>query len=83
MGGGIGDITMQLAKAYPTLQLKLQDSPERIQQARDDIWPKQCPEAIEEDRIEFKAMDFFAEPPIAHCDVYLVRQACSEVCILC
>jgi len=63
---------MQLAKAYPTLQLKLQDTPDRVQQAEKQVWPRECPEAIREKRIEFKAMDFLAESPIKGCDVYFV-----------
>ncbi|KAF8164770.1 S-adenosyl-L-methionine-dependent methyltransferase [Crassisporium funariophilum] len=73
VGGGIGNITMQLAKAYPTLQLKLQDLPERIVQAKDVVWPKECPEAIQEQRIEFKPIDFLAESPIPDCNVYYLK----------
>lgn len=73
VGGGIGTITMQLAKAHPNLRLKLQDMPERIEQAQNEVWPQECPEAIRDQRIEFKAMDFLTEPPIKGCDVYYVR----------
>ncbi|GLB39351.1 putative S-adenosyl-L-methionine-dependent methyltransferase [Lyophyllum shimeji] len=73
VGGGIGHITIQLAKAYPELRLKLQDLPDRIVQAETEVWPKECPEAIANQRIEFKAIDFLAEPPIEGCDVYYVR----------
>lgn len=68
---------MQLAKAYPKLQLKLQDTPERIEQAKTTVWPKDCPEAIVENRIELKAVDFLSESPIEGCDVYYV---CSLSC---
>jgi hypothetical protein len=64
---------MQLAKAYPKLLLKLQDLPDRIQQAETQVWPRECPEAIKEQRIEFKALDFLVESPIKGCDVYFVR----------
>ena len=63
---------MQLARAYPTLQLKLQDLPDRIVQAKTQVWPRECPEAIKESRIEFKALDFLSESPINGCDVYYV-----------
>ena len=72
VGGGIGTITMQLAHRYPHLKLKLQDLPERVEQAKTEVWPKECPEAIKESRIEFKGMDFFAESPIKECDIYYV-----------
>ena len=73
VGGGIGTIMMQLAHSYPHLQLTLQDLPERVMQAQNEIWPERCPEALKEGRIEFKAMDFFAESPIKGCDIYYVR----------
>ena len=63
---------MQLAQRYPHLQLKLQDLPERVEQAKTEVWPKECPEAIKESRIEFKGMDFLAESPIKGCDIYYV-----------
>jgi hypothetical protein len=72
VGGGIGAITMQLAKEWPHLSLKLQDTPERIEQAQKEVWPKECPVALDEDRIQFKPMDFFVDPPIEGCDFYYV-----------
>jgi len=72
LGGGVGYLTMQLYKLYPTLNLKLQDLPERIEQAQNDIWPRECPEAIANDKIEFKSVDMMTEPPIYGCDIYLV-----------
>jgi hypothetical protein len=63
---------MQLAHSYPHLQLKLQDLPKRVMQVQNEIWPKECPEALKDGRIEFKAMDFFAESPIKGCDIYYV-----------
>ncbi|KAH9483231.1 3-O-methyltransferase 2 [Psilocybe cubensis] len=73
VGGGIGNITIQLAKAYPKLQLILQDLPGAIQQAQNEIWPVQCPEAIAENRIEFKPLDFFAESPVSGCHIYYLK----------
>ncbi|KAF5364059.1 hypothetical protein D9756_000982 [Leucocoprinus leucothites] len=73
IGGGVGHISMQLCKRYKNLNLKLQDLPERIEQAEKDIWPKDCPEAIADGRIQFKPIDIFAEKPIAHCDIYLLK----------
>jgi hypothetical protein len=63
---------MELAKAYPHLRLKLQDLPGEIDRAKTHFWPKECPEAMKEGRVEFKSVDFLTEPPIAGCDVYYV-----------
>ena len=73
VAGGIGNISLQLAKAYPNLRLILQDLPERIQQAKNEVWPKECPEAITEHRIVFEPFDFFASSPVPGCDIYYVR----------
>lgn len=72
VGSGIGAVTLQLAKAYPTLQLKLQDLPNVILQAKNEVWPKECPEAIKEDRIQFQPIDFMTESPVPGCNVYYV-----------
>jgi hypothetical protein len=74
VGGGIGNITLQLAKAHPNLQLVLQDLPERMKQAGNEVWPKECPEAIAENRITFEPIDFFKSSPVPGCDVYYVRE---------
>ena len=73
VAGGIGNMSLQLAKAHPNLRLILQDLPERIQQAKNEVWPKECPEAIAEGRITFEPLDFFASSPVPGCDVYYVR----------
>ena len=73
VAGGIGNIPLQLARTHPNLRLILQDLPERIQQAINEIWPKECPEAIAEDRITFEPIGFFESSPVPDCDVYYVR----------
>lgn len=73
VGGGIGNMSMHIAKAHPHIQIKLQDQPKQIEQAVQDHWPNNYPQAIEENRVEFKAMDFFAEPPISGCDIYYLK----------
>jgi hypothetical protein len=78
VAGGVGNISLQLAKAHPNLQLILQDLPDRIQQAKNEIWPKECPEAIAERRITFEPIDFFASSPVPGCNVYFVRAYLSS-----
>ncbi|KAF9449478.1 S-adenosyl-L-methionine-dependent methyltransferase [Macrolepiota fuliginosa MF-IS2] len=73
VGGGWGNIAMQLYRRYPNLNMKLQDLPERIRQARNEAWPKECPEAIADSRIEFRSIDLLQESPIQNCDIYLLK----------
>ncbi|KAF5363268.1 hypothetical protein D9756_001094 [Leucocoprinus leucothites] len=73
VGGGRGNISMELYKRYPNLNLKLQDLPERTEQTQRESWPKECPQVIADGRIEFKSVDLFVESPIANCDIYLLK----------
>ncbi|KAJ7460725.1 S-adenosyl-L-methionine-dependent methyltransferase [Mycena latifolia] len=73
LGGGVGAMAIQLARTHPGLRLVLQDLPERMVQAERVVWPAECPAALAENRIEFKAVDFFKEAPVAGCDVYYLK----------
>ncbi|KAK0474571.1 S-adenosyl-L-methionine-dependent methyltransferase [Armillaria novae-zelandiae] len=73
VGGGTGVTSMQLAKEYPNLSIVLQDLPALIELAKNEIWPKSCPAAIEDGHVEFKAFDFLMESPVKGCDVYLLK----------
>ncbi|KAK0443670.1 S-adenosyl-L-methionine-dependent methyltransferase [Desarmillaria tabescens] len=73
VGGGTGVTSIQLANVYPDLRIVLQDLPAPIELAKNEIWPKSCPAAIEHGRVEFKAFDFLAESPVKGCDVYFVK----------
>jgi len=78
VGSGLGSITIQLAKTYPSLRIKLQDREDVIERAKTEFWPKECPEAIAENRVEFKAMDFLTEPPVEGCDVYFLKNVLHD-----
>jgi methylase of polypeptide subunit release factors len=73
VGGGVGNISIKLAKHYPTLHLVLQDLPQPLDTAEKKIWPERCPEAISENRIEFIPLDFLKGAPKKGCDIYYVR----------
>ncbi|TFK39899.1 S-adenosyl-L-methionine-dependent methyltransferase [Crucibulum laeve] len=85
VGGGVGTVSMKLAKAYPHLKFKLQDTPQCIEKAQNDIWPSLYPEAVLQKRIEFKAMDFLVESPIRGCHIYYLKHVIhdwpDEACI--
>ncbi|KII94520.1 hypothetical protein PLICRDRAFT_692890 [Plicaturopsis crispa FD-325 SS-3] len=77
IGGGVGGFCMEIARAYPGLDLTLQDLPHVIGPAR-QIWHAECPEAVEEDRIHFVAMDFLKESPVGGQDVYYLRRVMHD-----
>jgi len=72
VGGGCGHISTQLYQRYPHLNFILQDLPERIEHVQKEAWPKECPQAIAENKIQFKSVDLFVAPPVADCDIYYV-----------
>ncbi len=72
--------SMKLADTHPNLHIVLQDLPGSIEQAKNEIWPKLCPAAIEEGRVQFKAFDFLAESPVKGCDIYFVSAICRADC---
>ncbi|KXN91143.1 Sterigmatocystin 8-O-methyltransferase [Leucoagaricus sp. SymC.cos] len=78
VGGGVGNISIQLAKRYPALRLVLQDLPEQLEAAEHKIWPERCPEAIAERRINFTPLDFFKGSPKKGCDIYFLKNVLHD-----
>jgi len=72
VGGGIGTVSMQLAKAHTNLKITLQDQPSVIEHAR-SVWDKECLQAVQEKRIDFVPFDFFKEPPVKGQKIYYLR----------
>ncbi|KAJ3570740.1 hypothetical protein NP233_g4206 [Leucocoprinus birnbaumii] len=73
LGGGVGYLTMKLYRHFPHLVFKLQDMPERIHQAQNEIWPQECPEAIANSKVQFKGVNLLVEAPLPNCDIYLLK----------
>ncbi len=80
--GGIGVISMQLADAHPNLRIVLQDLPSQIEMAKNEVWPKLCPAAVVDGRVQFKAINFFSESPVKDCDVYFVSTSYADCLLL-
>ncbi|KAF7782904.1 hypothetical protein Agabi119p4_2280 [Agaricus bisporus var. burnettii] len=73
VGGGVGNISIQLAKSYPSLHLILQDLPHQLKVAEEKTWPELYPKAISERRIDFVPLDFLQESPKQNCDIYYLK----------
>lgn len=74
VGGGVGAVTMGLAKTHTHLHYILQDLPQTIKQAQTEIWPAQAPDALKAQIISFKELDFFKESPVPDGDIYYVSR---------
>ncbi|KAF8839427.1 S-adenosyl-L-methionine-dependent methyltransferase [Paxillus ammoniavirescens] len=72
VGGGIGAFSLPLAKTHKHVKITIHDLSEALDQAR-DVWAKDCPEAIQEDRVEFTELNFFAQVPVEGKDIYYLR----------
>ncbi|CCM06436.1 uncharacterized protein FIBRA_08697 [Fibroporia radiculosa] len=72
VGGGIGSMSLELAKILPTAKFIVQDMEHVLTQARIK-WSEDFPKAMEEDRVQFMCHDFFTPQPIAGAEIYLMR----------
>ncbi|KAI0090303.1 S-adenosyl-L-methionine-dependent methyltransferase [Irpex rosettiformis] len=73
IGSGHGTVAVEIAKAHPGLKLILQDMPTLLKYAEESFWPKECPCALQEQKVEFIPIDFFTEAPAAGCDIYFLK----------
>ncbi|KAI6160962.1 S-adenosyl-L-methionine-dependent methyltransferase [Pisolithus thermaeus] len=72
VGGGIDAFSLPLAKVHKHVKITVHDLPDALIQAR-SVWAKDCPEAIQENRVEFSELDFFTQVPVAGRDIYYLR----------
>ncbi|KAF9228372.1 S-adenosyl-L-methionine-dependent methyltransferase [Gyrodon lividus] len=72
VGGGIGAFSLPLSKTHKNLKITIHDLPEALVQSR-SVWEKDCPEAIQENRVEFSELNFFTQVPVKGKDIYYLR----------
>ncbi|KAH9924169.1 S-adenosyl-L-methionine-dependent methyltransferase [Fomitopsis serialis] len=72
VGGGVGSMSLDLAKAFPSLRFVVQDLPVVIEQAR-AVWETEYAEAVSTGRVQLMAHDFLMEQPVKAADVYMLR----------
>ncbi|KAG1744599.1 O-methyltransferase-domain-containing protein [Suillus paluster] len=69
VGGGIGAFSLPLAKMHKNIKITIHDLPEALVQ----IWARECPEAVAENRVEFEGLNFFEQVPVKGKDIYYLR----------
>ncbi|OCH89739.1 S-adenosyl-L-methionine-dependent methyltransferase [Obba rivulosa] len=72
VGGGVGGMSLDLAKMYPKLNFVVEDRPAVIKKAS-AVWQAELPKALEDNRVQLLAHDFFTEQPIKCAEVYIMR----------
>lgn len=77
VSGGIDAFSLPLSKVHKHVKITVHDLPEALIQAR-SVWAKDCPEAIQENRVEFSELDFFTQVPVAGRDIYYLRNVIHD-----
>ncbi|KAF7354097.1 hypothetical protein MVEN_01097100 [Mycena venus] len=72
VGGGIGHVSLMIAKRYPHLRAVNQDLGQAIEISKAH-WKETFPEHLEKGLAEFQVHDFFAPQPVKDAAVFLLR----------
>ncbi|KAI0063786.1 S-adenosyl-L-methionine-dependent methyltransferase [Artomyces pyxidatus] len=73
VGGGVGPVTLLLAKAFPNLKFVVEDQEEVINLGARKFWEDQAPNAIIDGSVVLKVQNFFEPQTIRHAAVYFLR----------
>ncbi|KAF8719122.1 hypothetical protein AX14_011412 [Amanita brunnescens Koide BX004] len=77
VGGGVGAMSMVLARNYSHFQIVIQDRP----QVRDDaikIWNSELPDALSSGRVKIEAHDFFEPQPHHNASVFFLKNVLHD-----
>ncbi|KAJ7803466.1 O-methyltransferase [Mycena olivaceomarginata] len=72
VGGGIGHVSLTIAKHYPHLRVINQDLDQSIEISKAH-WRETFPEHLDRQMVEFQVHDFFAAQPVKDAGVFLLR----------
>lgn len=72
VGGGVGSMCLDLAKAFPDLHFVVQDLPATIEKAY-PIWNAEAADAVAAGRVQLQPYDFFEEQPVKGAGAYFLR----------
>ncbi|KAI0063777.1 S-adenosyl-L-methionine-dependent methyltransferase [Artomyces pyxidatus] len=73
VGGGVGSVTLLLAKAFPNLKFVVEDLEEVITLRAKQFWEDQAPKAIADGSVMLKVQNFFEPQTVKHAAVYFLR----------
>ncbi|KIY48412.1 S-adenosyl-L-methionine-dependent methyltransferase [Fistulina hepatica ATCC 64428] len=72
VGGGIGHITMTIARQNPNLRYVIQDRPSVIH-AAEEYWKINSPEALDNGLVKLQSHDILSPQPVTDATVFLLR----------
>jgi len=73
VGGGVGAVSLALAKSHSHLKIVIQDRPAVVEEGK-TVWKRDFPQAIETGRVVFEEHDFFTPQPRKNASVFLLKQ---------
>ncbi|GAA6008220.1 hypothetical protein JCM10207_000043 [Rhodosporidiobolus poonsookiae] len=73
VGSGAGAVSLQLAKAVPSLKLVLQDRKEVVEGPGRALWEKEFPDKLSSGSVQLVAHNFFEPQPVKGADLYFLR----------
>jgi len=72
VGGGVGTVSLAIAKACPNVRFVVQDRAPVLEQGK-QLWNTELPEAIKSGRVKLEAHDFFTPQPVKNASVFLLK----------
>ncbi|KAM6499069.1 S-adenosyl-L-methionine-dependent methyltransferase [Amanita muscaria] len=72
VGGGVGNVSMVLAKEHPNLNIIIQDQAYVIENGT-KFWEAELPDALNSGRVKFEVHDFFKPQPQKAVNVFLMK----------
>ncbi|KIL66630.1 hypothetical protein M378DRAFT_160640, partial [Amanita muscaria Koide BX008] len=72
VGGGVGTVSMTLAKEHPNLKIIIQDQPGVVENGI-KVWEAELPGALKSGRVKLQAHDFFKPQPQKAASVFLMK----------
>ncbi|KAI0064216.1 S-adenosyl-L-methionine-dependent methyltransferase [Artomyces pyxidatus] len=73
VGGGVGSVTLTLAKAFPQLKYIVQDLREVIDDQAQQYWEQKSPQSISDGTVVLQTHNFFKPQPVKDAVVYFLR----------
>ncbi|EPQ51546.1 S-adenosyl-L-methionine-dependent methyltransferase [Gloeophyllum trabeum ATCC 11539] len=77
VGGGNGHASLIVLKSFPHVKAIIQDQ-EHVVSTGKALWSRECPGALEKDRVAFVPIDFFRDTPVRDCDIYYARHVLHD-----
>lgn len=85
VGGGIGGMSLELARRFPNLRFVVQDREVVIRKA-EQVWLQELPVALQTERVQLMAHDFFTKQPVKSAAAFLMRHILhdwpDEACVV-